>query len=28
LKENVFLKNLGTINTHNIYPLQNVGGKY
>ena len=23
LKENVFLKNLGTVNTHNIYPLQN-----
>jgi len=28
LKENVFLKNLGTINTYNIYPLQNGGGKY
>ena len=26
LKENVFLKNLGTINTYNIYPLQNGGG--
>uniref|UniRef100_A0A6C0LQC1 Guanylate cyclase domain-containing protein n=1 Tax=viral metagenome TaxID=1070528 RepID=A0A6C0LQC1_9ZZZZ len=26
LKENVFLKNLGTINTYNIYPLQNEGG--
>jgi class 3 adenylate cyclase len=25
LKENVFLKNLGTINTYNIYPLQNEG---
>jgi len=27
LKENVFLKNLGTINTYNIYPLQNGGGE-
>jgi len=26
LKENVFLKNLGTINTYNIYPLQNERG--
>ena len=26
LKENVFLKNLGTINTYNIYPLENGAG--
>uniref|UniRef100_A0A6C0HBY6 Guanylate cyclase domain-containing protein n=1 Tax=viral metagenome TaxID=1070528 RepID=A0A6C0HBY6_9ZZZZ len=26
-KENVFLKNLGTINTYNIYPLENGGGE-
>jgi class 3 adenylate cyclase len=26
-KENVFLKNLGTINTYNIYPLEYEGGE-